>query len=98
MRTDGYWLHDGVVRCVSVRCLGKNFHQCVQCCEEDVPSSMVTMKAFDLAPSFCCILLGIWSELVEQSVLHSAMTFVVGGLIFWMALSRPVMMDCDRKA
>ncbi len=28
------------------------------------------MKAFNLAPSFCCILLGIRSELVEQSVLH----------------------------
>ena len=28
------------------------------------------MKTFDLAASFFCILLGIWSELVEQSVLH----------------------------
>ncbi len=70
MRTDGYWLHDGVVRCVSVRCLGENFHQCVQCGEVDVPSSMVTVEAFDLAPCFCCVLLGVWSKFVEQSVLH----------------------------
>ena len=57
-------LHDGIVRCISERCLGKDFNQCVQCRE-------VTVKTFDLAASFFCILLGIWSELVdEQSVLH----------------------------
>ncbi len=70
MRTDGYWLHNGFFCCVSVRCIGKNFHQCVQCGEIDVPSSVVTVEAFDLAPGFCCVLLGIWSKLVEQSVLH----------------------------
>jgi hypothetical protein len=35
-----------------------------------VPSSVVTVETFDIAASFFYILLGIWSELIEQSVLH----------------------------
>ena len=52
--------------------LGKDFDKGVKSCQVDVPASMISMEALQFASSFFGILLGVWSKLVEQALLHDA--------------------------
>ena len=72
MGSDWDWLHDWVVGGVSDRRLGEDFDKGVKSCQVDVPASMISMEALQFASSFFGILLGVWSKLVEQALLHDA--------------------------
>jgi hypothetical protein len=65
VRSIGDRLHDCVVGGVADRSLGEDFDESVEGCHVDIPASMISMEALQLAPGFFGILLGVGPELVE---------------------------------
>ncbi len=72
MGSDWDWLHDWVVGGVSDWRLGEDFVESVEGCQVDIPASIISMEALQLAPGFFGILLEVGPELVEQPLLHDA--------------------------